>query len=404
MATAQTELPPGEGKVTGQYALTWEQQEILEQADRFAREKLHHLQERMDKEEWWPEGVLAECAELGYLGLTAPEKWGGADMDLFESMLVAQSFAKWNPAFALSWGTHENLCLNNILRNASEEQCDRYLPKLCRGEWTGALALTEPGAGSDALLGMRTTATRDGDNYILNGRKMYITNGSIADVILVYAKTSMEDGAKGISAFIVETTVSGFSVAQRLSKMGMRGSPTAELVFDDCVVPARNRVMAENEGVAVVMSGLDIERALVGPMCVGMAERALELSIDYARERKQFGKSIGSFQMIQAKLADMYAFLESMRAMAYATVSRCNDLERGAGGRGNIHKLTAATALHCATHCMKILDEAVQIHGGFGFMAETEVNRLYRAGKLLEIGAGTNEVRRVIIAEELLRG
>jgi isovaleryl-CoA dehydrogenase len=161
--------------------------------------------------------------------------------------------------------------------------------------------------------------------------------------------------------------------------------------------------MDENAGVAVVMSGLDIERALVGPMCVGMAERALELSICYAKERKQFGKSIGSFQMIQAKLADMYAALESMRAMAYATVSRCNDLEKGAGGRGDIHKLTAATALHCATNCMKILDEAVQIHGGFGFMAETEVNRLYRAGKLLEIGAGTNEVRRVIIAEELLR-
>ena len=245
-------------------------------------------------------------------------------MNLFDSMLVAQSFAKWNPAFALSWGTHENLCLNNILRNASEEQCDRFLPKLCRGEWTGALALTEPGAGSDALSGMRTTATREGDDYILNGRKMYITNGSIADVILVYAKTSIEDGARGISAFIVETTAAGFSVAQELSKMGMRGSPTAELVFDDCVVPAMNRVMDENAGVAVVMSGLDIERALVGPMCVGMAERALDLSIDYAKERKQFGKSIGSFQMIQAKLADMYAALESMRAMAYVTVSRCN--------------------------------------------------------------------------------
>jgi isovaleryl-CoA dehydrogenase len=233
---------------------------------------------------------------------------------------------------------------------------------------------------------------------------MYITNGSIADVILVYAKTSPEDGAKGISAFIVETSFPGFSVAQKLTKMGMRGSPTAELLFDDCIVPAENRVMEENAGVAVVMSGLDIERALVGPMCVGMAERALELAVDYAKERKQFGQPIGNFQMIQAKLADMYAALESMRAFAYMTVSRCNDLERGAGGRGDIHKLTAAVALHCASNCMKILDEAVQIHGGFGFMAETEVNRLYRAGKLLEIGAGTNEVRRIIIAEELLRG
>jgi isovaleryl-CoA dehydrogenase len=404
MATARKEMTPGDNKPACQFSLTWEQQEVLEQASRFAKEKLHPLQEKMDAEEWWPQGMLAECAEFGYLGLTAPEKWGGANMDLFDSMLVAQSFAKWNPAFALSWGTHENLCLNNILRNATEEQCERYLPKLCAGEWTGALALTEPGAGSDALTGMRTTARRDGDHYVLNGRKMYITNGSIADVVLAYAKTSPEDGAKGISAFIVETTFPGFSVAQKLTKMGMRGSPTAELLFDDCIVPAENRVMEENAGVAVVMSGLDIERALVGPMCVGMAERALELAVDYAKERKQFGQPIGNFQMIQAKLADMYAALESMRAFAYTTVSRCNDLERGAGGRGDIHKLTAAVALHCARNCMKILDEAVQIHGGFGFMAETEVNRLYRAGKLLEIGAGTNEVRRIIIAEELLRG
>ena len=404
MATVQDEIASGNSKPACQFSLTWEQQEVLEQASRFAKEKLHPLQEKMDAEEWWPQGMLAECAEFGYLGLTAPEKWGGANMDLFDSMLVAQSFAKWNPAFALSWGTHENLCLNNILRNATEEQCERYVPKLCAGEWTGALALTEPGAGSDALTGMRTTARRDGDRYVLNGRKMYITNGSIADVILVYAKTSLEDGAKGISAFIVETSFPGFSVAQKLTKMGMRGSPTAELLFDDCIVPAENRVMAENAGVSVVMSGLDIERALVGPMCVGMAERALELAVDYAKERKQFGQPIGNFQMIQAKLADMYAALESMRAFAYATISRCNELERGAGGRGDIHKLTAAVALHCASNCMKILDEAVQIHGGFGFMAETEVNRLYRAGKLLEIGAGTNEVRRIIIAEELLRG
>ena len=404
MATAKSDMESANRGPGGQFGLTWEQQEILEQSDRFAREKLHPLQEKMDSEDWWPGDMLAECADFGYLGLTAPEKWGGVNMNLFDSMLVAQSFAKWNPAFALSWGTHENLCLNNILRNATEEQCERYLPKLCRGEWTGALALTEPGAGSDALTGMRTSAGREGDNYVLNGRKMYITNGSIADVILVYAKTSPEDGAKGISAFIVETSSPGFGVAQKLSKMGMRGSPTAELLFDECIVPAKNRVMDENAGVAVVMSGLDIERALVGPMCVGMAERALDLSVEYAKERKQFGKPIGSFQMIQSKLADMYAALESMRAMAYATVSLCNDLERGAGGRGDIHKLTAATALHCATNCMKILDEAVQIHGGFGFMAETEVNRLYRAGKLLEIGAGTNEVRRVIIAEELLRG
>ncbi len=404
MAAREDELARESRDAGASFALTWEQQEILDHANRFAREKLHPLQERMDLEEWWPDEMLGECAKYGYLGLTAPEKWGGSDMNLFDSMLVAQAFAKWNPAFALSWGAHENLCLNNILRNASEEQCERYLPGLCNGNLTGALGLTEPGAGSDALGGMSTTAVRDGDRYVLNGRKMYITNGSIADVVLAYAKTSPADGAKGISAFIVESSSPGFAVAQKLTKMGMRGSPTAELVFEDCVVPAANLVLEENAGVSVVMSGLDIERAMVGPMCVGMAERALELSVEYARERKQFGQPIGSFQMIQAKLADMYTLLESMRALSFVTIARCNDLERGGGGRGDIHKLTAATALHSARSCMQILDETVQIHGGYGFMAETEVNRLYRAGKLLEIGAGTNEVRQIIIAEELLGG
>jgi isovaleryl-CoA dehydrogenase len=403
MATAQDEMSPGEPKTGNQFALSWQQREIYAQASRFAREKLYPLQERMDNEETWPEGVLQQCAEFGFLGMTVPERWGGAGMDLFDSMMVAQAFAKWNPAFALSWGTHENLCLNNILRNASEAQHEEYLPRLCAGTAVGALGLTEPGAGSDALGGMRTTAVRDGDHYRLNGRKMYITNGSIADVLLVYAKTAPEKGAHGISAFIVESSFPGFSVAQKLNKMGFRGSPTAELVFDDCQVPAKNLILEENAGVSVVMSGLDIERAMVAPMCVGMAERALELSVEYARERKQFGQPIGSFQMIQAKLAEMYTGLESMRALAYTTVARCNDLERGAGGRGDIHKLTAAAALHAASTCMRIMDEAVQIHGGYGFMWETEVNRLYRAGKLLEIGAGTNEVRRMIIAEELLR-
>lgn len=402
MATAHDELPV-DTPVGERYRLSWAQREMLAQAERFARERLHPLQARMDDEEWWPEGVLEECAGLGLLGLTAPERWGGAGLDVFSSMLVGQAFAKWNPAFALSWGAHENLCLNNILRNGSEDQLERFVPGLCAGRQVGALGLTEPGAGSDALEGMRTTARRDGDAWVLNGRKLYITNGPIADVLLVYAKTDPAAGARGISAFIVERDLPGFRVAQKLTKMGFRGSPTAELVFDDCRVPAANLLGAENEGVGVVMSGLDLERAMVAPLCVGMAERALELCVDYARERRQFGRPIGGFQLIQGKLADMYAGLESMRMLAYATVARCNDLERGAGGRGEIHKLTAASALHAASTCMRILDEAVQIHGGYGYMWETEVNRLYRAGKLLEIGAGTNEVRRMIIAEELLR-
>ncbi len=401
MATAHDELHD-ETPIAERYSLTWAQREILSQGERFARERLHPLQARMDDEEWWPEGLLEECAGLGFLGLTAPEQYGGAGLDVFSSMLVGQAFAKWNPAFALSWGAHENLCLNNILRNGNEGQHARYLPGLCSGRLTGALGLTEPGAGSDALEGMRTSARRDGDEWVLDGRKLYITNGSIADVLLVYAKTDPAAGARGISAFIVERDFPGFGAAQKLTKMGFRGSPTAELVFDDCRVPADNLLGVENEGVAVVMSGLDLERAMVAALCVGMAERALELSLEYARERRQFGRPIGQFQLIQGKLADMYAGLESMRMLAYATVARCNDLERGAGGRGEIHRLTAASALHAATTCMRILDDAVQIHGGYGYMWETEVNRLYRAGKLLEIGAGTNEVRRLIIAEELL--
>lgn len=383
--------------------ITADQRQIFEQADRFAREQLHPLQERMDNEEWWPDDLMKKIAGVGLTGITAPEKWGGADLDLFTSSLVAQAFGKWNPAVALSWGASENLCMNNILRNASEELKARYLPGLIDASLMGALALTEPGAGSDALSGMRTTARREGDHYILNGTKIFITNGPIADVILVYAKTTPEQGAKGISAFVVEKGFPGFSVAQKLVKMGWRGSQTGELVFNDCRVPAANLVGMENAGVSIVMSGLNLERAYFATIAVGMAERALDLSLDYARTRRQFGKAIGEFQMIQAKLADMYVGLESMRSFVYRAVAAANDLETGGGGRGEIHKLTAAALLHAGKTCMQILDDAVQIHGGSGLMWEMEINRLYRAGKLLEIGGGTNEVRRIIISGELLK-
>ncbi len=380
-----------------------DQRQIFEQADRFAREQLHPLQERMDNEEWWPPDLMKKIAGVGLTGITAPEKWGGADLDLFTSALVAQAFGKWNPAVALSWGASENLCMNNILRNANEELKARYLPGLIDASLMGALALTEPGAGSDALSGMRTTARREGDHYILNGTKIFITNGPIADVILVYAKTAPELGAKGISAFVVEKGFPGFSVAQKMVKMGWRGSQTGELVFNDCRVPAGNLVGAENAGVSIVMSGLNLERAYFATIAVGMAERALDLSLDYARSRRQFGKTIGEFQIVQAKLADMYVGLESMRSFVYRAVAAANDLETGGGGRGEIHKLTAAALLHAGKTCVQILDEAVQIHGGSGLMWEMEVNRLYRAGKLLEIGGGTNEVRRIIISGELLK-
>ncbi|BAL24810.1 acyl-CoA dehydrogenase family protein [Azoarcus sp. KH32C] len=386
-----------------QFELTADQRGIYDQAFRFAQKELAPLLARMDDEDWCPPQLMKLLGENGYFGITAPEEYGGSGMDLFSAGMVAEAFGYWNHNASFVWGPHENLCLNNILRNGNAEQKQRYLPKLCSGEWVGALALTEPGAGSDAMGSMRTTARREGDHYVLNGRKMFISNGPIADVILVYAKTNPEAGAKGISAFIVEKGMPGYSVAQKLVKMGWRGCPTGELVFDECRVPVANLIGGENAGVAVVMSGLDIERAFLSMPFLGTAQRCLDLSIDYANTRQQFNRTIGSFQLVQGMLADMYAEIEASRAIAYRALMACNDLETGGGGRGDIHKLCAASILTVSQMALSVADKAVQIHGGNGFIWETEVNRAYRNVKIGTIGGGTNEIRRVIIAEELLR-
>jgi isovaleryl-CoA dehydrogenase len=383
--------------------LSTDEMDILAQADRFAQKELYPLAQRMDDEEWWPEDVFKKIGETGYFGVTAPESYGGSGMDVFTSGLILQAFSRWNHSLGLAWVAHENLCLHNILRNANDAQKKKYLPGLCKGTLIGALGLTEPGAGSDALGSMKTTARREGDHYVLNGRKMYITNGPVADVILVYAKTEKDKGAQGISAFIVEKDFPGFKVAQKLIKMGFRGSQTAELVFDDCKVPAENLIGTENKGVKVVMSGLDLERAMISPICLGIAERALALSLDYAKQRKQFGQAIANFQMIQSKLADMYVWVESMRLFTYQTLRAANVISEEEGGRGEIHKITAAGVMYVAETMNKVLNEAVQIHGGTGYIWESEINRLYRSIKLLEIGAGTTEVRKMIISGELLR-
>lgn len=383
--------------------LSNDEQSMLDEADRFARQELYPLSQRMDNEEWWPQDAFGLIGKTGYFGITVPQTHGGAGLDMFTSGLVLQAFSRWNHALALSWVAHENLCLYNIYRNANEEQRQRYLPGLCSGKTIGALGLTEPGAGSDALGSMRTTATREGDHYVINGSKLYITNGPVADVLLVYAKTNREKGAKGISAFIVEKDFPGFKVAQKLTKMGFRGSQTAELVFDNCRVPAANRVGEEDTGVKIVMSGLDLERAMISPICLGISERALELSLEFAQTRQQFGKPIASFQMIQSKLADMFVWVEAMRVFTYQALRAANDLEVGGGGRGDVHKITAASVMFAAETMNKVLNEAVQIHGGTGYIWESEVNRLYRAIKLLEIGAGTTEVRKIIISGEMLR-
>lgn len=386
-----------------QFDLTPDQKEVYDQAWRYAKAELAPLFAPMDDDDWFPEDLVEKLGSDGFLGITAPAEFGGSEMDLFSSGLVAEAFGYWNMNAACIWGPHENLCLNNILRNGNREQKERYLPKLCSGEWIGALGLTEPNAGSDALGGMRTTARRDGDSYVLSGTKLFISNGPVADIVLLYAKTEPERGPHGISAFIVEKDFAGFSATRKMVKMGWRGCPTGELVFEDCRVPATNLVGGENNGIGVVMSGLDIERALMALPYIGSGQRCLDLSLEYASTRKQFGKTIGSFQMVQAMLADMYTELETARLLAYRALLACNELEQGGGGRGDIHKISAAAILKVANMIASVSDKAVQIHGGSGFIFETEVNRHYRNAKLCSIGGGTNEIRRVIVAEELLR-
>ena len=388
----------------GQFTLSTEQEQILREADRIGREELLPLAERMDQEEWWPKEIMPKLGGLGFLGVTIPEKYGGAGLDYLESGLILQAFSRYNHAFGLSWIAHDNLCANNILNNGSERQKNEFLPKLCSGEHVGCLGLTEPGAGSDALGSMATTAKKNGDGYLINGSKIYITNGPIADICVLYAKTNnQEKSSKGITAFIVETKQEGFKVAQKLKKMGFRGSQTGELVFEDLFVPRENVLGSENEGHKVVMSGLDFERAAIAPISVGVAERALEISAEYAKSRTQFDKPIANFQIIQSYLAEMYVGIETMKALSWKVLSECGGVRAEEAGRGKIHANTAASVMHCANTCNVILDKAAQIFGGYGYMLETEINRLFRSTKLLEIGAGTTEVRKMIIAKELLK-
>ena len=378
-------------------------QAVFDLAYRYAREELYDLCVKMDNDDWFPETQFRAIAQQGLLGVTVPEEYGGAGLDVLAQCFICEAVSYWNHSVSAGMIASDNLCLHNLVRNANEDQKRAYLPGFCDGSTIGALGMTEPGAGSDALGGMATTARREGDDYVLNGRKMFITNGPVADVLLVYAKTDLEKKQHGISAFIVEKEFAGFSVAQKLDKMGWRGSPTGELVFDDCRVPAGNLVGEENKGNIVMMSGLDIERVIGAFFSLGMAQRSFDLALEYATQRKQFGQPIGSFQMIQAIIADMYTDLETTRALTYQVGREIVDLPAGQGGRGAVHKRSAAALLQSGRAAMRVLDNAVQIHGGMGFMRETEVNRLYRSGKVMEIAAGSNQVRQIIIATELLK-
>ena len=388
--------------MTNQFTLNSDQRAILETANQFGKKELYPLSEKMDNDEWWPNGIFKKMGDLGLLGLTVDSKYGGSGMSYLQAGLVCQAFGKWNHALALSWVAHDNLCLDNMYRNGSDFVREKYVKKLCSGDLIGCLGLTEPGAGSDALGSMKTTAVKNGNKYVLNGSKTYITNGAIADVILVYAKTDTSKGNKGISAFVVETKSNGFKVVSKLRKMGYRGSQTAELFFDNVEVPIENMIGEEGTGHITIMNGLDFERAMIAPICLGISERALEISIEYAKIREQFGKPISSFQMIQSKIADIYTWVKAIKSIVYSVLSECDNIDKKLAGKGEIHINSSAAVMFASTTSNKVLDEAVQIHGGMGYMWESEINRLYRSNKLLDIGAGTTEIRKKIIAEGLL--
>lgn len=383
------------------FQLSEEQRMIKETVYKWSLNELGPIQEKVDDEDWFPPDFFQKCAEIGILGITIDEKYGGLGGDVLMQTLAVEEMSRICPGLAMTYAAHSNLCMNNIHKNASEKLKETYLPPMVRGEKIGALGLTEPNAGSDAM-SLRTRAEKKGDKYILNGTKMFITNGPIADVILVYAKTAPERGAKGISAFIVEKDFPGFSVSRKLKKCGMRGSPTGELVFEDCEVPAENLVGEENMGVHVMTSGLDIERIVLAGGSVGMAQQALDYSIRYAAEREQFGQPIGKFQMIQQKLADMYARTEAARLLVYRAAQVAQNAPRGGKGT-ELTRQAAAAILFASETATWVCNQAIQIHGGYGYCLEFPVQKLWRDAKLYEIGAGTNEIRRIVVARELLR-
>lgn len=373
---------------------------LSESVYRFSLNEIAPLAERIDREDWFPEELWSKMKQLGFMGLTIPEQYGGAGMDILAGALMGEQIARFSSALALSVGAHAFLCTDSIYRNGNEEQRNRYLPLLAKGDKIGAMALTEPGAGSDAT-GIKTVALKQGRHYVLTGSKMFITNAPIADVFLVYAKTDPEKGFKGISAFIVQRDFPGLSTSKKLDKMGHRGSPTGEVFFDECLVPVENLLGQENGGIAILMSGLDRERAIIGGLAVGLAEGAFALALKYAKERTQFGQLIGNFQLIQAKVADMYTAIEASRLLVYKSAMLADKADNGGKG-SEIHKVAGAAALFAGEMATKVALDAVQIHGGYGYMLEYPVNKFLRDAKLLEIGAGTSEIRRLLIARELL--
>lgn len=383
------------------FNLSNEQKMIQKQVREFMLKEVAPYVEEIDREDRLPEGIWEKMGALGFLGISLPEAYGGFDYDTLTFTLMLEQMGRICPALALSVAAHANLCAYNLARNGNDDLKSRYLAKLVSGESVGCLGLTEPGAGSDAV-GISTEAVRDGDDFVLNGSKMFITNGPEADIALVYAKTDMEKRARGITAFVVEKGTPGFSASQKIEKMGHRGSGTSELVFSNCRVPASNIVGEVDMGIRVMMNGLDSERVIVSGIALGIGLAAIDLSVDYAGKRHQFNQPIGGFQLIKAKLANMYTENEAARGLVYRAAGLAEESERGGKGT-EIHKLAAAAVLFTAEATTRAVNEAVQIHGGYGYTTEYPINRFYRDAKLYEIGAGTSEVRRMVIADELMK-
>jgi isovaleryl-CoA dehydrogenase len=367
---------------------------LREMVHRWAQERVAPMAAEIDRTNTFPAELWREMGELGLLGITVEEQWGGAGMGYLAHVIAVEEIARASASVSLSYGAHSNLCVNQIRLNGTDEQREKYLPGLVSGEHVGALAMSEAGAGSD-VVGMKLRAEKRNDRYVLNGTKYWITNGPDAEVLVVYAKTDPEAGSRGITAFLIEKAMAGFSTSPHFDKLGMRGSNTAELVFEDVEVPFENVLGEEGRGVRVLMSGLDYERVVLSGIGTGIMAACLDQVMPYMVERRQFGQPVGSFQLMQGKIADMYTAMNSARAYVYEVAKSCD--------RGSVTRQDAAACcLYASEQAMVQAHQAVQAMGGAGFLADAPVARLFRDAKLMEIGAGTSEIRRMLIGRELM--